>query len=40
MPAAADERSLAAFLDNPADRALLGLVYGRRRIGKSALLQK
>lgn len=38
MPAAADERSLAAFLDNPADRALLGLVYGRRRIGKSTLL--
>ena len=38
MPAPADERSLAAFLDNPTDVAMLGLVYGRRRIGKSTLL--
>jgi len=30
--------ALSSFLDSPADRALLGMVYGRRRIGKSTLL--
>ncbi|HAS09855.1 MAG TPA: ATPase, partial [Acidimicrobiaceae bacterium] len=38
MVSEADRRQLVEFFDNPADRALLGLVYGRRRIGKSTLL--
>ncbi len=38
MVSEADRRQLVEFLDNSADRALLGLVYGRRRIGKSTLL--
>lgn len=33
-----DQRQLATFLDSDAPRPLLGLVYGRRRIGKSTLL--
>lgn len=33
-----DQRQLAVFLDSDAPRPLLGLVYGRRRIGKSTLL--
>lgn len=38
MPSAEDREQLAGFLDRDVDRALLGLVYGRRRIGKSTLL--
>jgi uncharacterized protein len=38
MPTDDDQRRLAQFLDNPAERAMLGLLYGRRRIGKSTLL--
>lgn len=38
MATEADRRQLVEFFDNPADRALLGLMYGRRRIGKSTLL--
>jgi uncharacterized protein len=33
-----DLAALGAFLDGRADRSTLGLVYGRRRIGKSTLL--
>ena len=33
-----DRAALGAFLDSPIDRPLLGLVYGRRRIGKSTML--
>ena len=33
-----DRAALDAFFDNPVDRPLLGIVYGRRRIGKSTLL--
>lgn len=33
-----DQRQLAQFLDSDPPRPLLGLVYGRRRIGKSTLL--
>ncbi|MHB8188861.1 MAG: AAA family ATPase [Ferrimicrobium sp.] len=33
-----DKAALDTFLDNPIDRPLLGLVYGRRRIGKSTML--
>ena len=35
-----DRRELATFLDSAAPRPLLGLAYGRRRIGKSTLLFK
>ena len=38
MPSPEDVRALRTFVDAPVDRALLGLVYGRRRIGKSTLL--
>jgi len=38
LPSLSEVRSLSAFLDAPVERALLGLVYGRRRIGKSTLL--
>lgn len=34
----ADRCQLVEFLDNSVDRALLGLVFGRGRIGKSTLL--
>ncbi len=33
-----DQTALASFIDSPADRPLLGIVYGRRRIGKSTML--
>ena len=33
-----DKAALDAFLDSSVDRPLLGLVYGRRRIGKSTML--
>lgn len=36
---AAYRRQIEAFLDSGADRHTLGLVYGRRRIGKSTLLE-
>ena len=38
MPSQQEVRSLATFIEAPVERALLGLVYGRRRIGKSTLL--
>lgn len=33
-----DQRAIADFIDSRPDRPLLGIVYGRRRIGKSTLL--
>ena len=33
-----ERAALDSFLDGPADRPLLGIVYGRRRIGKSTML--
>ena len=33
-----DRAALEAYLDSPIDRPLLGLVYGRCRIGKSTIL--
>src|SRR5487761_2333242 len=33
-----DRTALEAFLDSSMERPLLGLVYGRRRIGKSTML--
>jgi len=38
LPTQEDVQALTAFIDTPVERALLGLVYGRRRIGKSTLL--
>ncbi len=38
MPRDHEVQALRAFLDGSADRPTLGLVYGRRRIGKSTLL--
>ncbi|HEX9765489.1 MAG TPA: hypothetical protein VGA36_01910 [Nitriliruptorales bacterium] len=38
MPSPQDHQVLAGFLDSEAQRPLLGLLYGRRRIGKSTLL--
>lgn len=38
MPRSGDRQTLARFLDNEVARPTLGLVYGRRRIGKSTLL--
>ena len=38
MPSQQEIRALATFIEAPVERALLGLVYGRRRIGKSTLL--
>ena len=35
-----DQAAVDSFLDSPADRPLLGIVYGRRRIGKSTMLVK
>ena len=35
-----DKAALDSFLDSPAGRPLLGIVYGRRRIGKSTMLVK
>jgi AAA+ ATPase superfamily predicted ATPase len=35
-----DQAALNAFLDSPVDRPTLGIVYGRRRIGKSTMLVK
>ena len=33
-----DQAAISDFFDSPAQRPLLGLVYGRRRIGKSTML--
>ena len=33
-----DKAALETFLESSIDRPLLGLVYGRRRIGKSTML--
>lgn len=38
MPSQEHQQQLASFLDTDVERPLLGLVYGRRRIGKSTLL--
>jgi hypothetical protein len=38
VPTREDHRALASFLGGGADRPTLGLLYGRRRIGKSTLL--
>lgn len=38
MPRESDRRAVRDFVTNPVDRPMLGLVYGRRRIGKSTLL--
>jgi AAA+ ATPase superfamily predicted ATPase len=38
MVTAADEHALDSYLGNATPRPMLGLVYGRRRIGKSTLL--
>jgi uncharacterized protein len=39
-PASTYEDHVQGFLDSGADRPTLGLVYGRRRIGKSTLLER
>ncbi len=39
MPSTSDPDHIASFLDSTADHHTLALVYGRRRIGKSTLLE-